>query len=186
MKAECRETVSGKLLETGNSAGLPLSLPAYPFLLPEMRTTSRRHLDQEQPVRTEASGALRTAEGKGRRDVGFCPLPQDLLCVAKQCTSSLFSSPVFGVPVYNQFSRSVVSDSLRPHGLQHARPPCPSPTPRACSNSWPSHHLILCRPLLPPSIFPSIRVLPNESTLINERGVKSPGASSRRGFGNAQ
>ena len=34
-----------------------------------------------------------------------------------------------------QFSRSVVSDSLRPHGLQHARLPCPSPTPRACSNS---------------------------------------------------
>ena len=29
----------------------------------------------------------------------------------------------------SQFSRSVVSDSLRPHGLQHARPPCPSPTP---------------------------------------------------------
>ena len=34
-----------------------------------------------------------------------------------------------------QFSCSVVSDSLRPHGLQHARLPCPSPTPRACSNS---------------------------------------------------
>ena len=34
-----------------------------------------------------------------------------------------------------QFSRSVVSDSLRPHGLQHARPPCPSPTPRVYSNS---------------------------------------------------
>ena len=34
-----------------------------------------------------------------------------------------------------QFSRSVVSDSLRPHELQHARLPCPSPTPRACSNS---------------------------------------------------
>ena len=34
-----------------------------------------------------------------------------------------------------QFSRSVVSDSLRPHGLQHARLPCPSPTPGACSNS---------------------------------------------------
>ena len=30
-----------------------------------------------------------------------------------------------------QFSRSVVSDSLQPHGLQHARPPCPSPTPEA-------------------------------------------------------
>ena len=35
------------------------------------------------------------------------------------------------------FSRSVVSDSLQPHGLQHARPPCPSPTPRVYSNSYP-------------------------------------------------
>ena len=37
-----------------------------------------------------------------------------------------------------QFNRSIVSDSLRPHELQHATPPCPSPTPRACSNSCPS------------------------------------------------
>ena len=37
-----------------------------------------------------------------------------------------------------QFSRSVVSDSLQPHGLQHARPPCPSPTHGACSDSCPS------------------------------------------------
>ena len=37
-----------------------------------------------------------------------------------------------------QFSRSVVSDSLWPHGLQHTRLPCPSPTPEACSNSCPS------------------------------------------------
>ena len=36
-----------------------------------------------------------------------------------------------------QFSRSVVSDSLRPHGLQHTRPPCPSPTPGVYSNSCP-------------------------------------------------
>ena len=36
-----------------------------------------------------------------------------------------------------QFSRSVVSDSLRLHGLQHARPPCPSPTPAVYSNSCP-------------------------------------------------
>ena len=35
-----------------------------------------------------------------------------------------------------QFSRSVVSDSLQPHRLQHARPPCPSPTPVAYSNSY--------------------------------------------------
>ena len=37
-----------------------------------------------------------------------------------------------------QFSCSVMSDSLWPHGLQHTRLPCPSPTPRACSNSCPS------------------------------------------------
>ena len=36
-----------------------------------------------------------------------------------------------------QFSHSVVSDSSRPHGLQHTRPPCPSPTPRVYSNSCP-------------------------------------------------
>ena len=44
------------------------------------------------------------------------------------------------------FSRSVVSDSLQPHRLQHARLPCPSPTPGAYSNScplsWPSHQTI--------------------------------------------
>ena len=36
-----------------------------------------------------------------------------------------------------QFSRSVMSNCLQPHGLQHTRPPCPSPTPGACSNSCP-------------------------------------------------
>ena len=37
-----------------------------------------------------------------------------------------------------QFNRSVMSNSLQPYGLQHAMLPCPSPTPRACSNSCPS------------------------------------------------
>ena len=65
-----------------------------------------------------------------------------------------------------QFSRSVVSDSLRPHESQHARPPCPSPTPMSIESVMPSNHLILCRRLLlPPSIFPSIRVFSNESAL---------------------
>ena len=68
-----------------------------------------------------------------------------------------------------QFSRSVMSNSLRPHGLQHNRPPCPSPTPGAYSSSMPiesSNYLILCRPLLLlPSVFPSIRVFSNESPL---------------------
>ena len=67
-----------------------------------------------------------------------------------------------------QFSRSVVSNSLRPHESQHARPPCPSPTPKLMCIElvMPSSHLILCRPLLLlPPIPPSIRVFSNESTL---------------------
>ena len=55
---------------------------------------------------------------------------------------------------------------MQPRRLQHARLPCPSPTPGAYSNSCPSNHLILCHLLLlPPSIFPSIRVFSSESTL---------------------
>ena len=77
-----------------------------------------------------------------------------------------------------QFSLSVMSDSLGPHQLQHARPPSPSPTPRQTHVLWcpcPTHvhlmsvmssnHLIFCHPLLPPSLFPNIRVFSNESVL---------------------
>ena len=73
-----------------------------------------------------------------------------------------------------QFSRSVVSDSLWHHELQHTKPPYPSPTPRVHPNPCPLSrcchpticHLILCRPLLLlPSIFPNIRVFSNESAV---------------------
>ena len=87
---------------------------------------------------------------EGRRDFGNC----------SGCPIS-FSSV--------QFSCSVMSDSLRPHESQHARPPCPSPTPlrlTSIESVMPSSHLILCRPLLLlPPIPPSIRVFSNESTL---------------------
>ena len=73
-----------------------------------------------------------------------------------------------------QFICSVMSDSLWPRELQHARPRCPSRTPRARSSPklmsiesvMPSNYLILCRPLLLlPRIPPSIRVFSNESAL---------------------
>ena len=72
-----------------------------------------------------------------------------------------------------QFSRSVVSNSLQPHWLQHARLPCPSPAPGACSKSCPLSWW--CHPTIPssvvpffllPSIFPRIRAFSNESVLI--------------------
>ena len=71
-----------------------------------------------------------------------------------------------------QFSRSVLSNSLRLHGLQSASPPCSSPTPGVffklmfMESVMPSNHLILCHPLLLlPLIIPSIRVFSNESVL---------------------
>ena len=81
--------------------------------------------------------------------------------------------------LFFQLSCSVISSSLRPHESQHARPPCPSPTPGFTQVNWSllklmsielvmpsSHHLILCRPLLLLSpITPSIRVFSNESSL---------------------
>ena len=86
----------------------------------------------------------------------------EMLC-RKETWLSMFSSV--------QFSRSVVSNSLRPHEPQHARPPCLSNSrslPKLMSIELviPSNHLILCHPLfLQPSIFPSIRVFSNESAL---------------------
>ena len=92
----------------------------------------------------------------------------------------------FWIFVSVQFNHSVTSDSLRPHGPQHVRPPCPSPTSWSLAKLMStesvisSSHLILCHPLillplifpsirvfpllLLPSIFPSIRVFSNEST----------------------
>ena len=51
-----------------------------------------------------------------------------------------------------QFSHSVLSDSLRPHGLQHTRPPCPSPTPGVYSSSCPSSRW--CHPTISSSVIP--------------------------------
>ena len=70
-----------------------------------------------------------------------------------------------------QFSRSVVSNSLWPHESQHARPPCPSPTPRVHSDSCPSSQW--CHPAISSSVIPfsscsqslPASVFSNESTL---------------------
>ena len=82
-----------------------------------------------------------------------------------------------------QFSRSVVSDSLWPHELQHARPPCPSPTPGVHSNSCPSSqwcHPAISSSVVPfspcPPIPPSIRVFPMSHLFA--WGGQSTGASA--------
>ena len=90
------------------------------------------------------------------------PLP----CITK-VMSPLVSCPSCKLLV---LSHSVLSNSLQPHGLQHNRPPCLSPAPRVYSNSciesmMSSNYLILCHPLLLPSVFPCIRIFANESVL---------------------
>ena len=74
--------------------------------------------------------------------------------------------------MYVQFSHSLMSDSLWPHGLQHPMPPCPSLTPRACSNSCPLSWW--CHPTISSSVdplsscpqpFPASGFFSNESVL---------------------
>ena len=87
------------------------------------------------------------------------------LCFPKDCSPS--GSSVYGILQARildwvailfsrfssvQFSHSVVSDSLRPHELQHTRPPCPSPSPRVYSNSCPSSQW--CHPAISSSVLP--------------------------------
>ena len=70
-----------------------------------------------------------------------------------QLPGAIYTNPV--IPALKpsvQFSCSVVSDSLRPHGLQHARLPCPSPTPGVYSNSCPLSQW--CHPTISSSVMP--------------------------------
>ena len=72
------------------------------------------------------------------------------------CASNFHLIPSFSIMTISvssvQFSCSVVSDFLRPHGLQHARLPCPSPTPGAYSNSCPLSRW--CHPTISSSVVP--------------------------------
>ena len=88
-----------------------------------------------------------------------------------QPSHHMAGSPGNRPPPLVQFSRSVVSNSLWPHGLQHTRPPCPSSTPGVYSNSCPLSrwcHTTISSSVVPfsrPSIFPSNRIFSNESAL---------------------
>ena len=107
---------------------------------------------------------LNSVEQK-QRQCKHCFLSGVLLGIAvNQNVRSLFSSV--------QFSRSVVSDSLQPHELQHARPACPSPTPGVYSNSCPSSrwcHPTISSSVVPfsscPQFLPASESFSNESTL---------------------
>ena len=82
------------------------------------------------------------------------------------------NTPVKRYSSYISSVHSAISNSLQPHGLQHTKPPCPSPTPRVYLNSHPLSwwcHPTISSSVIPfsllPSNFPSIRVFSNESAL---------------------
>ena len=77
-----------------------------------------------------------------------------------------------------QFSHSVVSDSLWPHGLQHAKLPCPSPAPKPCSNLCPSSQW--CHPTISSSVisfFPCLQSFPASGSFPMRQFFASGGQS---------
>ena len=79
-----------------------------------------------------------------------CILLEDMFLLLKKLLTNSVILKYMSASV--QFSCRVVSDSLWPHGLQHARPPCPSPTPRVDSNSCPLSWW--CHPTISSSVVP--------------------------------
>ena len=94
----------------------------------------------------------------------YCKIHPDFPCLCQGLSQNLAH-----IESVSQFSHSVMSDSLWPHGLHHAKNPCPSPDLLkliSIESVMPSNHLILCHPLLLlPSILPSNRVFSDESVL---------------------
>ena len=78
-------------------------------------------------------------------DLSFPSSQQFQPCHPDSCSNLVYRP-------FSLFSHSVMSNSLQPHGLQHTRPPCPSPTPGAYSNSCPLSRW--CHPTISPSVIP--------------------------------
>ena len=77
-----------------------------------------------------------------------CFQPLSIMAILQPTTLQALKGNI----LISQFSCSVVSDSLWPHGLQHSRIPCPSPTPQACSIPCPSSQW--CHPTISSSVIP--------------------------------
>ena len=91
---------------------------------------------------------------------------------------SLHTSSVFSMPSALLFSHSVMSNSLRPHGLQHARLSCPSPSPRACLTLCPLSQW--CHPTISPSVIPfssCLQSFPESGSFLMSRLFASDGSS---------
>ena len=124
LKAESEEELKSLLMkvkEESEKAGLNLSIQKAKIMA-SGRITSWQIDEETMETVTDFIflGSKITADGDCSHEIKRC------LVLGRKAMTSLSS---------DQFSSSVMSDSLRPHEPQHARPPCPSPTPRVYSNS---------------------------------------------------
>ena len=132
--------------------------------LPSMWETWVRFLGRESPLEKEMAIHSSTFAWK----IPWTEEPHRLQSIGSQrvghdwATSDSDSDTICNLDAYLffmsvQFSRSVVSDSLQPHGLQHAWPPCPSPTSGVYSNSSPLSQW--CYPTISSSVIPFLSCL---------------------------
>ena len=131
---------SDRMWSTGERNGKPLQNSCLENPMNSMKRQNDRTLKEELPRLAGAQYATGDQwRNNSRKNEGMEPKQKQYpvvdvtgdrskvrCCKEQYCLSS------------DQISCSVVSDSLRPHESQHARPPCPSPTPRVHSNSHPS------------------------------------------------
>ena len=133
---------SDRMLSTGEGNGKPLQYSCLENPMNSMKRQNDRILKEELPRSVGAQYATGDQwRNNSRNDEGMEPKLKQYLVVDVTGDRSRVRGckEQYCIGTWNvQFSRSVVSDSLRPHELQHARPPCPSPTPGVPSNSCPS------------------------------------------------
>ena len=134
------------------------------------------HILIRPSVRHQKYSALIDSLSSIEADVAKDRLQSETPCIIRKCKKLR----VLGALL--PFSHSVLSNCLWPHGLQNTSLRCPSLSPGVCSNSCPLSqwrrptNLILCRPLLLPSVFPSIKVFSVSELFAS--GGQSIGASA--------
>ena len=164
----CQDPLSIVFPRQGYCSGLPFPSPGdlpSPGIEPRFLTWQAYSLPAETQGKPQNTG------------VGSLSLLQGIFLIQESnhgllhCRWSLYywaireAQPLLHIFTSVQFSCSVMSDSLRPHGLQHPRLPCPSPTPRAYSNSCPSSQW--WHPIISSSVVP----LPSHLSLSHHQGL---------------
>ena len=124
-------------MQRTHSQQIPVKSEIWGFILDSFQNQYHSTIGENKgPIWIMGTSGRRHGILQGRRDTGCSETTVRMRVTITCCESfhDIFSRPLSNINSV-QVSRSVVSDSLRPHELQHARPPCPSPTPGVHPNS---------------------------------------------------